>query len=257
MTKFNKFAHLRKQAEEALLQLDKLPELSAEQAQNALHELQVHQIELETQNEELHQAQQQLAESRDRYADLYDLAPVGYFTVSEEGLIREVNLTGVALLGLEKSYLIGRPLSRFIAKDDADIFYLHCKQVFESETQQICEVRMVKKDGRLFYAQLESLVRPDDDGRRQLRSIITDISQRKQAEAEREQLIAKLQAALDKVKLLSGLLPICAHCKKIRDDDGYWHDVAAYIRNHSEAEFSHGICSDCVKEFYPEIDLEI
>ncbi len=257
MTKSNKFAHLRKQAEEALRQLDKLPQLSAEQAQNALHELRVHQIELETQNEDLRQAQQQLAESRDRYADLYDLAPVGYFTVSEEGLIREVNLTGVTLLGLERRYLIGRPLSRFVAKDDEDIFQLHRKQAFESETQQICEVRMIKKDGRPFYAQLESLVGPDADGRRQLRIIMTDVSQRKHVEAEREQLIVELQAALDKVKLLSGLVPICANCKKIRDSEDYWHDVAVYIRDHSEAEFSHGICPDCVKELYPEFYPEL
>ncbi|MCP4612697.1 MAG: response regulator, partial [Planctomycetes bacterium] len=63
----------------------------------------------------------------------------------------------------------------------------------------------------------------------------------------------QLQASLDKVKILSGLLPICAHCNKIRDDKGYWEEVVVYIRNHSEAEFSHGICPDCVKEFYPEV----
>ncbi len=67
-----------------------------------------------------------------------------------------------------------------------------------------------------------------------------------------EEQNVQLQASLDKVKLLSGLLPICSHCKKIRDDKGYWEDVAVYIRDHSEAEFSHGICPDCVKEFYPE-----
>ena len=63
----------------------------------------------------------------------------------------------------------------------------------------------------------------------------------------------ELQAALDKIKQLSGLLPICANCKKIRDDKGYWHDVAIFIRNHSEADFSHGICPDCVGELYPEL----
>ncbi len=67
---------------------------------------------------------------------------------------------------------------------------------------------------------------------------------------EREQLIAELQAALDKVKLLSGFLPICASCKKIRDDNGYWQQIEAYIRDHSEAEFSHGICPDCAKKLY-------
>jgi hypothetical protein len=70
---------------------------------------------------------------------------------------------------------------------------------------------------------------------------------------EREQLIASLQNALSEVKKLSGLLPICANCKKIRDDQGYWQDVAVYIRDHSEAEFTHGICPDCYIELYPEL----
>lgn len=73
---------------------------------------------------------------------------------------------------------------------------------------------------------------------------------------ERETLIDDLQAALAKVKLLSGFIPICASCKKIRDDKGYWQQIEAYIRDHSEAEFSHGICPDCAKKLYPNLDLE-
>ena len=69
---------------------------------------------------------------------------------------------------------------------------------------------------------------------------------------ELRRLNAELQEALAKVKTLSGLLPICANCKRIRDDEGYWHDVAVYIRDHSEAEFSHGLCPDCAKKFFPE-----
>ncbi|MCA9933165.1 MAG: GAF domain-containing protein [Anaerolineales bacterium] len=80
-----------------------------------------------------------------------------------------------------------------------------------------------------------------------------ELHERKQAEAERERLIAELQSALAQVNRLSGLLPICASCKKIRDDEGYWQDVSIYIRNHSEAEFTHGICPDCMRDLYPEI----
>jgi DNA-binding NtrC family response regulator len=75
--------------------------------------------------------------------------------------------------------------------------------------------------------------------------------ERKRAEKEREELILKLQDALAKVKVLSGFLPICARCKKIRDDRGYWHSVEVYVREHSEAEFTHSICPDCIKELYP------
>ena len=80
-----------------------------------------------------------------------------------------------------------------------------------------------------------------------------DISQQKFAEEEKEKLIAELQSALSKVKQLSGFLPICASCKKIRDDKGYWNQLEAYIRDHSEVEFSHGICPDCAKRLYPEL----
>ena len=74
----------------------------------------------------------------------------------------------------------------------------------------------------------------------------------KQADAEKSKIIKELQKALDRLKTLSGMLPICASCKKIRDDKGYWNKIEAYIEKHSEAEFSHGICPECAKELYPE-----
>lgn len=80
-----------------------------------------------------------------------------------------------------------------------------------------------------------------------------DISQQKEEEKERQDIINRLQEALSKVKLLSGIIPICASCKKIRDDKGYWNQVESYIRDHSNAEFSHGICPDCAHELYPEL----
>jgi len=82
--------------------------------------------------------------------------------------------------------------------------------------------------------------------------IIRDISERKQHEKERDALIDNLKNSLAKVRKLSGLLPICASCKKIRDDKGYWNQIEAYIRDHSEAEFSHGICPECSEKLYPE-----
>ena len=82
--------------------------------------------------------------------------------------------------------------------------------------------------------------------------IISDITERKQIETEREKLVAELQTALAKVKTLSGLLPICSSCKKIRDDKGYWNQIEVYIQDHSDAEFSHGICPECIKKLYPD-----
>ena len=80
-----------------------------------------------------------------------------------------------------------------------------------------------------------------------------DITDRKRVERERELLIEELRKSMEKVKLLSGYLPICASCKKIRDDKGYWTQVEAYIRSHSEVEFSHGICPECMHKLYPEL----
>jgi len=80
-----------------------------------------------------------------------------------------------------------------------------------------------------------------------------EIRERKRVEAERERLVRDLKVALAEVKTLSGLLPICASCKKIRDDKGYWRQIEIYIRDHSEAEFSHSICPECVKKMYPNL----
>ena len=82
---------------------------------------------------------------------------------------------------------------------------------------------------------------------------IRDITEKKQVEEEREKLIAKLQETISQVKTLSGLLPICVSCKKIRDDEGYWNQIEAYLKNHSELEFSHSICPECAEKLYPEI----
>lgn len=82
-----------------------------------------------------------------------------------------------------------------------------------------------------------------------------EIERRKEAEQERDRLIAELQKALSEVKTLRGFLPICAHCKKIRDDKGYWNQIESYISEHSEAEFSHSICQECAKKHYPDMDI--
>lgn len=84
---------------------------------------------------------------------------------------------------------------------------------------------------------------------------VVDITDRKKAEIELHEEKNKLEIALNKVKKLSGLLPICSICKKIRDDKGYWNQIEAYIRDHSEAEFSHSICQNCAKKYYPDIDI--
>ena len=86
----------------------------------------------------------------------------------------------------------------------------------------------------------------------QVERYLRDISERQRVQEEKEKLISQLQEALSNVKLLSGMLPICANCKKIRDDKGYWKRIETYIRDHSEAEFSHSICPQCMESLYPQ-----
>lgn len=133
--------------------------------------------------EELRRDQQQLEDSRSRYADLYDSTPVGYFTVGEDGLILEANPTGANLLGMERNSLIGKSLSHFVAGDDQDIFSLHHNQVFAAETPQSCEVKLVRKNGTQFYARLESMITQDHDGNlSRYRTVMSEVSESKRVE---------------------------------------------------------------------------
>ena len=185
---------LRRQAEDALRSrpgqsVEAIEALSSEAIELTLHELRVHQIELEIQNEELRRAQRELDSLRARYFDLYDLAPVGYCTVSERGLIIEANLAAATLLGASRSALIKQAISRFIVGADQDIFYLHRKRLLESGEPQVCELRMARRpDGAPFWARLQAVAARDVDGANALRIVISDISERKIAEAKIEAL---------------------------------------------------------------------
>jgi PAS domain S-box-containing protein len=162
-----------------------LDRLSTAGIEKLIHELQVHQIELEIQNEELRRAQSELEESRNKYADLYDFAPVGYFTISEKGIIQDVNLTGAALLGAEKGTLVNKRFSQYILADSQDRFYYIRKNLIESAAKQTAEVRMLRRDGAMFYAHLEGVAVFDRQGNfRHYRIALLDITERKLLEEE-------------------------------------------------------------------------
>jgi len=148
-----------------------------------IQELRVHQIELEMQNEELRNAQAELAESRDRYFDLYDLAPVGYFTLDEKGLILEVNLACADLLGSDREDLIKQRFSRFVSPNSQDAFYSHWKQSLRADGKQVCELELKSKSGQAFYAQLQSVKVQENEGKAgRIRTAVSDITARKRAE---------------------------------------------------------------------------
>ena len=362
---------LRTRAEESLKsEPDRPDEMCLEETHSLIHELRVHQTELEMQNEELQRVQNDLEISRSRYADLYDFAPVGYLTMNKQGQIVDLNLTAARQLGIERGRLVDSHFQYFVFKPDKKEFLSHLNAIFDKRERQIAEVRLSLKDGKQFYAQLESIYLEGEDGAGLCRTNMSDVTLRRRAEQasrqlaaivegsddaiisltlagiitswnkaaeifydytaaeaigqpisinippehlheipdllaridrgerivhhetirrrkngddinvslsispirdnsnsiigastiarditelermrqEREKFIAELQEALAKVKALKGLLPICAWCKKIRDDQGYWQQIEAYIRDHSVVDFSHGICPECAKK---------
>jgi PAS domain S-box-containing protein len=156
-----------------------LEALAPEAMRDALHELQVYQIELELQNEELRRMQLALDTERARYFDLYDLAPLGYCTLSEEGLIVEGNFTAATMLGLARSDLVMQPITRFIVRADQDVYYLCRRHLVESGDPQSCELRMLRTDGTLFWAHLEATAALGAGGESVCRVMLSDISDRK------------------------------------------------------------------------------
>jgi len=161
---------------------------------NLIEDLQLHQIELEMQNEELRRSQLELHAARDKYVDLYDFAPVGYFTLSEKGVIQEANLTGAAMLGVERGKLTGQPFSRFITQDTQDIFYLHRKKLIETRTRQSCELRLAKKDALELWVQLECVPIEDGEGNMdRFRVAVSNIEERKKAEEKYRSMMESIE----------------------------------------------------------------
>jgi PAS domain S-box-containing protein len=141
-----------------------------------IHELRVHQIELEMQNDELRRTQAERDMAEARYFDFYDLAPVGYITVSTQGLVLRCNLTAAAMLGVTRGQLAGQAFSRFIEREDQDTYYLLRKQLLETSASHSCELRMLKHDGHQFFARMDAIAARGNDGAPVLRLVLIDIT---------------------------------------------------------------------------------
>ena len=359
---------------------DSTGKMSTPEIQKLVHELRVHQIELEMQNEALRESQADTAESQYKYSELYDFAPVGYFTLDRKGHIIEANVTGAILLDTEKRSLAKQPFQRFIVPGHLSIFQSHLQKTQETQSKQICKLKLTGKDGTPFDALIDTIAVIDGEGKfdhyrssvtditeitkaealreseikyrglyestqdgiamtdikgsiiecnrafldmlgyteKEMKNItyrqttpvkwhdmernivinkilktgysdayekeyirkdgtafpvsmrvwaikdeagnitgmwgiVRDITERKRAEEALEEERRRLQQALDEVRTLRGIVPICSNCKKIRDDKGYWNQVEKYVSDHTEARFSHGICPDCLEKLYPQL----
>ncbi len=160
-----------------------LSRMSSEDVEKLVHELQVQQVELEIRNEELRKTQFALEASRDKYSDLYALAPVAYFLLDKDGLIRETNLAAARLLGLGLKSLLKKPFTRFICKDSQESYYFHTRLAFHERKKQTCEIQLVQSGGMQLDVQVDTMAAQNDDGEwSDLRTVVTDISERKKAE---------------------------------------------------------------------------
>ena len=177
---------------EAQLALEGLTPVQIRSAEELLHELRVHQIELEMQNEALRQSQIALEESRDRYFNLYEFAPVSYITLSQTGQIAEINLTGAMLLGENRNKLIKQRFSRYIFEKDRNRWEKFFLNSFKDESISNCDLRGKRKDGLLFNAYLDSRIIKTGDVVSGLHVTLTDITQQKKIETAQHQFELRL-----------------------------------------------------------------
>jgi two-component system cell cycle sensor histidine kinase/response regulator CckA len=156
--------------------------LSPESGRRVLHDLRVHQIELELQNDELRRTQHELEASRARYLDLYDKAPVGYLTLSEAGRILEANLTAASLLAVSRELLVEQLLTRFIVPEDQDTYYRHWQKLAGPDRRHVCELGMLRDDREPLWVRLEATTIKNTHGTFVCRSVMSDVTARRQAE---------------------------------------------------------------------------
>lgn len=191
---------LRRKAEELIARIPKsLEVLTNVETNHLVHELQVHQIELEMQNEQLHLTQVGLDRERTRYVDLYNLAPVGYCTLNMQGKILQANLTAANLFGTTQSDLINQSITHFILQEDQDIYYLYQKQSSDARESRSCELRLIGKDEKPFWAHLETKDGHNPDNINEYHLIINDITKytmvQKQLKLNEQIMLAQAQKA--------------------------------------------------------------
>jgi len=199
-------------------------------------------------------AEKALSESESRYRSLYEDTPAMLHSINSSGLIVSVSKHWLETMGYDREEVIGRKSTEFLTHDSrcyAETVIL--PKFFSAGYCKDVQYQFIKKNGEIMDTLLSAIVEHDKEGNIiKSFAVIVDVTDRKKAEKVREKLIHELKDSLAEVKTLSGLLPICSSCKKIRDDKGYWNQIEIYIRDHSDADFSHGICPGCAKMLYPK-----
>lgn len=205
--------------------------------------------------QERKRAEDALTESEKRYRTLFENAADAIFILEGEGdgagRIVAANKAAAVMHGYSPDELLAMKITDLDTEQSAEKSPELIRRILANEWIKT-ETEHRRKDGTTFAVEVGAGLL-DLGGHRYILAFDRDITERRQIEAGRENLIKDLQEALDKIRTLKGLLPICASCKKIRDDKGYWNQIEAYISAHTDADFSHSVCPDCAAKLYPHI----
>ncbi|MFZ2445612.1 MAG: PAS domain S-box protein [Syntrophobacteraceae bacterium] len=192
-------------------------------------------------------------EVRNRLAAIVEGSEDAIISKTLDGTITSWNGGSEIVYGYSAEEAVGRPINLLIPPDRGDEMRDVLEKIARGERIVQYETERLRRDGRRISVSLS--VSPIRDASGEIVGVSTiarDISEKKRAEEEREELLRELRETLARLRTLSGLLPICAHCKKIRNDEGYWQQIESYIQQHSGTQFSHGICPECLKKHYSE-----
>jgi PAS domain S-box-containing protein len=211
-------------------------------------------VERELEAASVRRERRRAEESRSLLAAIVTSSEDAIISTTLDGMVLSWNRGAEQVYGYSALEMISQPISILIPRDRPNEMVGVYEKFKQGQQAERYETVRVRKDGQ--YVTVSLTISPVKDASGQIigaSSIARDITERKREEAERLQLIHELTDALQRVKTLSGLLPICSACKKIRDDRGYWQSVEVYIRDHSDAEFSHSICPECAARQFPEV----
>ncbi len=208
--------------------------------------------ELEHAAAERAQVAEALRKSEERFNDFMNHSPALAYIKDEYGRYVYVNRKTATAFQVPPADWIGKTDSELFATETARTLEENDLSVLNDERTREIEETAPTPDGKSRYWLSNKFLLRDGDGQRQIGGLSIDITERKQAEQERERLLGELREALAAVKTLKGLIPICASCKNIRDDEGYWKQIEFYLCEHSELEFTHGICPACLERLYPD-----
>jgi two-component system, cell cycle sensor histidine kinase and response regulator CckA len=225
-------AELRRRAEARLSEKQKShrsqagAERSADDTQRIVQELQIHQIELEMQNEQLEQARVETEAALELYTDLYEFAPSGYFTLDRDGTIRQANLTGSGLLGVDRSRLVNRNFQLFVAENSREVFQTFAAKVFASHARETCEAMLLREGKPPFYARIEAV---SSDSGQECRAVVVDITERKRSEEKIQEQASLLELSQDAI-----------YVRSLDEKIQYWNKGAEQLYGWTAEEAIHG-----------------